>query len=314
MVPSSPKRSKRSRTHSNKGQQNGHSEPVTVDEPGLSALCGCGKCTVSTFLKTGCSKPSPVLLEALPNLDIDGLSDSSRLIRAGKLYLEHQQLCGSFSALQSSVWKSITDRRIPIESVSTILQSVRVFQPPHAHIPLFTRRPSTIKETTRSFSLLTSFFNHSLLIVLVNELGTDSDKSNWERYKTQFNEYSNRNILECPSYHGSEVQPDSCELVLKVDDSFTKLTIAQLYVFIDWLSAFLLISRPAIKLVNVSKKENCHVEMVYPQLSKEVELICCLTTVIKEEVFPVSPEHEEMLRTAGVLEIHCGDVHQVLVG
>ncbi len=309
MVSSSPKRQKRSKTHS-KGQ-NGHS--VTVNEPALSALCGCGKCTVSTFLETGCPKPSSILLEALPNIDMDGVSDSGRLIRAGKLFLEHQQLCCSLSALQSSVWKSLTDRRIPIESVSTMLNSVSAFQPPHAHTPLFTHQLSTYKEASSTFSLITSFFNHSLLEILVNKLGSESDKSALEGYKTQFNEYSRRNVLECPAYHGSDAQPDSCELILKVDDSFSKLSIAQLYVFVDWLSAFLLISRPSIKLAKVSKKESCHVEMVYPQLSKEVELVCCLATVVKEEVFPVSPEHEEIMRTAGVLEIHCGEVHQVLV-
>ncbi len=98
-----------------------------------------------------------------------------------------------------------------------------------------------------------------------------------------------------------------------MDDSFTKLTIAQLFMFVDWLSAILTVSRHSVKLTKLSKKESCHVEMVYPQLSKEVELLCYLSTVVKEEVFPVSPEREEMLRSAGVLEIHCGEVHQVLV-
>ena len=317
MLPTSSKRQKRSKAQVSDKNQNGHS--VSIDEAHLSTLCGCGKCTVSTFLKNGCPKPAPALLGALPNLDIDGLSDSNRLIRIGKLCLEHQQISGLFSTLELSVLKSLTSRRVPVETVSQLFQGVEAFPPPHAHTPLFSHQLSTLKEANTHSQLLkfasslTSFFNYSLLETIINKLGSESDKDKLEHYKTKFNEFSKRNMLECPSYHEPPSQSEFCELVLKVDENFSKLTVGQLAQFMDWLGGFLMIARPSIQLVKVSKKENCHVEMVYPQLSKEVELVCCLATVVREEVLPVSPEQEEMLKTGGILEIHCGEFRQVLV-
>ncbi len=317
VLPSSSKRQKRSKAQVSDKSQNGHS--VAIDEVHLSTLCDCGNCTVSTFLKKGCPKPSPSLLGALPNLDMDGVSDSNRLIRIGKLCLEHQQISGLFSTLESSVLKSLTNRRVPVDTVSQLLQGIEAFLPPHAHTPLLSHQLSTLKEANTHAQLvqfvssLTSFFNYSLLDTLINKLGSESDKAKLEQYKTQFNEFSKRNMLECPSYYEPPSQSEFCELVLKVDENFSKLTVGQLAQFMDWFGGFLMISRPSIQLVKVSKKESCHVEMVYPQLSKEVELVCCLATVVREEVLPVSPEQEEMLKAGGILEIHCGELHQVLV-
>ena len=318
MLPSAPKRQKRSsKQQVSSSDQNGH--PFSKDLAHLSSLCGCGKCTVSTFLQRGCPKPSSTLLEILPNIDMDGLSDSNQLIRRGKLYLEYKHICSVFSTLESALLKSFTDRKVSVQTVSQMLQSVGAFQPPHTHTPLLANQLATLKEAKtlpqliKFVSSLSSFFNSSLLEQLIDRLGSDADKTELDKYKTQFNEYSKRNLFECPSFQDGSLQSDFSELILKVDKDFSKLTVSNLAAFMDWLSSFLMVTRASIQLVSVSKSERCHVEMVYPQLSKEVELVCRLSTMVREEVLPFSPEQEEMLKAAGILEVRCGEVHQVMV-
>lgn len=314
LLPSAPKRQKRSKQQVPSNEQNGHSSSSELAH--LSSVCGCGKCTVSTFLQKGCPKPSSTLLESLP--DIDGPSDSNQLIRRGKLYLEHEQICSVFSSLEPTLLKSFTSRKVTVEVLSQILQSISAFQPPHTHTPLLTHQLTTLKGTKTLSQLLKlvssfiSFFNSSLLEQLVDKLGSEADKAELDKYKTQFNEYAKRNVFECPSFHNANPQSDFCELVLKVDKDFSKLSVSNLAVFMDWLSSFLMVTRASIQLVSVSKRESCHVEMVYPQLSKEVELVCRLSNVVREAVLPFSPEQEDMLKAAGILEVHCGEVHQVM--
>jgi len=316
LVLASPaKRQKRYKQQST-NDQNGH---ASINRALISSICGCGKCTVNSFLQTGCPKPSPVLQGFLPHLNVDGLSEKVQIIRRGKLYLEYEQICATFTSLTTKLMKSLTDRGVTVESVTQVLQSIPAFNPPHTHTPLLAPQLSTLKDKSLYHLLafvgnLPSFANFSLLEQLISKLGSEADRQEMENYKSLFGEYCKRGVFECPSFYEPDDSPDFCDLVLKVDKEFSKLTLDRLMMYIDWLCSIFMITKASLLLVSISKSENCHVEMVYPQLSKEVELVCRLSTVVKEEIIPLSPTHEDILKSAGILEVHCGDIHQVMVG
>ena len=311
-----PKRLKRSKQTPVNGDHNG----LHLSVQDLSSICDCGKCTMSSFLQKGCPKPSTMLLQVLPHVDIRDLTEAHQIIRKGRLYLEYKQICNKFTSLKLAILKSLSDRHVPVESVSRLLEGVGSFQPPQEHTSLFNHHITAIKEAKKLDRLFTfvsaysSFFNYSLLEHVVDKLGTESDKTEMERYKAEFADYSKRNLFECPSYRtttsdSSQLTP----LVLRVDKDYSKLSMSQIDHFTDWLCSVFLITRSSILLTSAVKKEGCHVELVYPRLSEEIELSFHVPGFVRDGLLPVSREQQDMLRSGGVLGVSSDDFQQDMV-
>lgn len=261
-----------------------------------------------------------MLLQFLPHVDTTDLTETHQIIRKGRLYLEYKQICDKFTSLKSAILKSLSDRRVPVESVSRLLEGVGTFQPPQEHTSLFANQITVIKEAKKLDSLFkfvsaySSFFNYSLLEQVVSKLGTENDKTEMHRYKVEFAEYSKRNLFECPSYLPTTSESSQLNtLVLRVDKDYSKLSISQIDHFTDWLCSVFLIMRSSILLSSAVKKEGCHVELVYPRLSEEIELCFHVPSFVRDELLPVSGEQQDMLRSGGVLGVSSGDFQQNMV-
>lgn len=285
----------------------------------VSDVCECGKCTVTTFLQVGCPKSSK-FIELLPYVDSGHLSEDSSLMHRRKLYVEYKQICAKFSSLKSAIFKSISDRCVPVARLSHLLETMSAFLPPREHMPLFGHHLPLVgkaKKLDSLFNLLSSFssfFNYSLIESVVSEVGSEEDVTELDKYKAVLVEYSKRNLFECPSYFTT--LPDTFQnttVLFKVNKDFSKLPIAQLEQFTDWLCNVFLISRSSVILSDVARSERCHVELVYPRLSEEIELSFSIPICARDKMLPVSQEQQVMLKTGGVLEIFSRDFHQVMV-
>ena len=68
--------------------------------------CGCGKCTISSFIDKGCPTPTTTA-SFFPYLSTEGLTTTEQEILRGKLFLEFQKITMHFSHLMSETCKSL---------------------------------------------------------------------------------------------------------------------------------------------------------------------------------------------------------------
>uniref|UniRef100_A0A1X7SHY1 Uncharacterized protein n=1 Tax=Amphimedon queenslandica TaxID=400682 RepID=A0A1X7SHY1_AMPQE len=70
-------------------------------------LCGCGKCSLSSFLKNGC--PNPWENSRFPLLNVKKLSKKLRLELLARLDKDAEQISLDFSSLMVDVYRCLKD-------------------------------------------------------------------------------------------------------------------------------------------------------------------------------------------------------------
>lgn len=256
--------------------------------------CGCGKCSLTTFLDGGCPEPIKSLT-SFPHLQTQDLTPSEAMILKGRLYNEFQLMTRRFSKFNSTICESLIERDVTVKSLARVLRDLRAFRPSESEAPLLRDRFDEIKaarDVDDVFDILADyvcFFSFHITEHVVESLGTEKDRRLLAEYKDELDGYCKRNIFECPSY-SIQRQQDVANLVVKVE-GIEKYNMKHLAEFISDVSKVLAVSQHTLQL--------CSVERGCVQLSLQTPHF------VKDKVFPLAEGRREELEEMGVVLVRC---------
>ena len=262
--------------------------------------CGCGKCTLFSYMESGCPTPVPSA-SSFPYLDLSGLTQEQKQKLQSRLRVESEEIMKKFWHFFSTVYESLRTQDIPVERLVTHLLTLRAFDPvtKGSQKPLFQtfrkklQNAKTIGEVIWIIEDYFSFFNYHVIEHIVSRLGTDQDKDELRKYKEEFDRYSKRRVYECPPDFGPVSEADHVHLVVKVDSVYEQFTVEAVDDFRIRLSGILGVSPSVLRLCQVAK--GCF------QLMFQVPLF------VQQEIFPLSSEQEMALVEEGVIRLTCGN-------
>jgi len=250
--------------------------------------CGCGKCTISSFIDKGCPTPTTTA-SSFPCLSTEGLTSTEQEILRGKLLLEFQKITMRFSHLKSETCKSLIQQGVTVQELVRILIDLGAFQPSVGQKPVLEvkleelRKAESIDAVFYILRHYVSFFNYAIIEHIINELGGAEDCERLQTYKVELDEYSKRSVFECPSYSVS--QPDHADLIMKIEGTL-EYNVKQLETFKARVSSIIHLSKYTLRLCSVEK--GC------------LELRYQIPHLVEVAIFPLSQDQQEALQELGV--------------
>ena len=249
-------------------------------------------------MESGCPEPVPKT-SSFPFLKVSGLTNEQQQELRSRLHVETENIMFKFQQLFSRVYKSLCEQEVTVDTLVTHLLLLGALDPVHkgSQKPLlnnFTKElwnAGSIEKVLYIISDNISFFNYHVIEHIVNELGTDQDRAELQKYEKHFQKYSKRRICECPPVYGPISSAGHADLVFKVDSAYEKFTLEGLKNFVYRLSTIFHIS--PLRLCRV--EEGC------------LQLIFQVPSFVQQEIFPLSSEQESALATEGVIRLTCRD-------
>ena len=252
-------------------------------------------------LETGSPTPATTT-SSFPYLKVSGLTPEQQERLRIQLCVESEDIVHKFWRLHSRVYESLRHRNVPVGRLVAHLSSLHAFDPVYKE----SQKPalqSFFRELRNAWSIedvlyiikdYFSFFNFHVIEHIVDELGTDQDRVELQKYEKEFDEYSKRRVYECPPVYGSKIDADHVDLVVKVDSVYEEFTVKELNKFEYRLSRIFCVSpQSVLRLCRV--EEGC------------VQLIFQVPSFVQQEIFPLSSEQESALTAEGVIKLTCGD-------
>jgi len=154
-------------------------------------------------------------------------------------------------------------------------------------------KAQTIPKVFIALSNYTSFFNYDVIGQIINELGTEEDKRELQKYEDDFQMYAKRRVYECLPQVGPVSEIDHADIFVKVDSHYESCTMAELREFRDKLNELL-------RITSQGNLRLCRVEKGCFQLMFQVP------SFMQQRVFPLSSEQERALAAEGVIKLTCG--------
>ena len=252
-------------------------------------------------IKTGSPTPASIT-SSFPYLKVSGLTPEQQEGLRIRLCVESEDIVRKFGHLHSRVYESLCERNVPVDKLVTHLLSLGAFDHVHKEsqkpaLQTFfqeLRNARSIEDVLYIIRNCISFFNYHVIEHIVNELGTDQDRTELQNYEREFDEYSKRRIYECPPVYGPMSDADHAHLVVKVDSVFEEFTVKELKKFQYRLGRTLHVSSQSVLHL-------CRVQEGCLQLIFQVPLF------VQQEIFPLSTEQESALAAEGVIRLTCGD-------
>ena len=263
--------------------------------------CGCGSCTLTSFIERGC--PTPFSSKnTFPYLKLSGLTDEQQESLRERLRFETREIMMRFQELVSATIKSLIRRNVPVDELVPHVMTLGAFDPvlKTPQVPLFQdclKKLKTAGTISKVFMVLNdyfSFFNYDIIEHIIKVLGTNEDKAELEKYKDTFNQYAKRRIFECGSHFGPESETGNADVFVKLDSRYDNYTVAEIKGFCRKLSETLHLSSKGVLRL-------CRVEKGCFQLTFQVP------SFVQHEIFPLSREQEEILKAEGVIKLMCGE-------
>jgi len=260
--------------------------------------CGCGKCTFFSFIESGCPNPIPSA-GAFPYLDLSGLTPEQKETFTSRLRLESKDIIFKFEHLKSVAMKSLMRREVTVDELLSQLTILETFDPvkkepksPNCYADVMNAQ--TIPRVFIALSNYISFFNYDIVGQIINELGTEEDKRELQKYKDDFQVYAKRRIYECLPHFGPVSETDHVDIFVTVDSQYESYTVEELRDFQNRLSKLFRISSQGIlRLYRVEK--GCF------------QLMFQVPSFVQQKIFPLSSEQEKALVAEGVIKLTCGN-------
>lgn len=188
----------------------------TTDSPGFECPY-CGLCSIDKFFSTiGCPKASSEQ-SRFPYLDFRQLKHNEKLNLEERLISDTKQMILRFGRLTRSAKRSFEKNGVSVEDVAGSVLCLGAFESDVGQKPLLQEHQSLITNANslaRIFLILTkytSFFNYEIIQLLIEDLGTDEDKTRMKEYEAAFFEFCQRSVFEIPPHiygqtltHGKE--------------------------------------------------------------------------------------------------------------
>ena len=138
-----------------------------------------------------------------------------------------------------------------------------------------------------------SFFDYCIIEHIIEELGTEQDKAELQKYKEDFNKYAKRRIFESLPEFGPVNEINHADIFVKVDSQYENYTVKQIEGLCRKLSEILHLSSQGILRL-------CHVDKGCFQFMLQ------MPSFLQPRVFPLSKKQERALEAGGVIKLTCG--------
>ena len=186
--------------------------------------CGCGKCVFFTFIVIGCPEPIPSV-SSFPYLDLRGLTPEQQQDLKGRLRTESKRINMQFQYLVSTTLISLQKKCVTVCNFLPHLMTFGTNEPvfKDSQAPVFNQRLNDLgkaEDLSDAFMGLKdymSFFNYHLIGHIINVLGTEEDKAELKKYKTNFQQYAKCRVYECPPQFGPVSNVGHADIFVKVD-------------------------------------------------------------------------------------------------
>ena len=186
--------------------------------------CGCGKCTFFTFMVTGCPEPIPSA-SSFPYLDLNGLTPEQKQKLTGRLRAEYIDIMMQFQYLVSTILTSLEKRCVKVHKILSHLMKFETYEPvlKDSKASVFHQQFKNLEKADSIEDIFwilkdyTSFFNYHLIEHIINVLGTEEDKAELKKYKTNFQQYAKCRVYECPPQFGPVSNVGHADIFVKVD-------------------------------------------------------------------------------------------------
>jgi len=263
--------------------------------------CGCGECTFLTFMVIGCQKPTPSV-SSFPYLDPSEVTSEQQKVLRGRLRTESKRINFEFQQLVSTTLTSLRKQQVTVCDFLPHLMTFGTDEPvlKDSQAPVFDERLNDLQKAgdlSKVFMGLKdymSFFNYHLIEHIINVLGTEEDKAELKKYKTNFQEYAKRRVYQCPSQFGPVSKVGHADVFVKIDSRYENYTLAEMEDFRQELSDLLGISSKVVLRL-------CWVQKGCFQLTFQVP------SFVKEKIFPLTRKKERALAAKGVIRLTCGE-------
>ena len=265
--------------------------------------CGCGKCTFFTFMVIGCPKPTPSV-SSLPYLDPSEVTPERQQVLRTRLRTESKRINMQFQYLVSSTLTSLQKQCVTVCDFLPHLMTFGTDEPvlKDSHAPVFDQRLSDLEKTENISEVFMglkdymSFFNYHLIEHIINVLGTEEDKAELKKYKTNFRQYAKHRVYECPPQFGPVSKVGHADIIVKVDSRYENYTLAEIEDFSLELSDVLGVSSKVVLRLCCIQKGCFQLTFQVPSLN-----------FVQQEIFPLSGEQERALAAEGVIRLTCGE-------
>ena len=142
--------------------------------------CGCGNCTFLSYIEHGCPEPIPKST-SFPYLNVSGLTHEQQKKLRSRLRVESQEIMFKFQQLFSTVYKSLCEQEVTVNTLVTHLLSLGALDTVYKHSqkPLLQtffqelQNAGSIEDVLWVIKEYFSFFNYHVIEHIVDGLGTD---------------------------------------------------------------------------------------------------------------------------------------------
>ena len=242
-------------------------------------------------------------------LNLKDISDE----RKRQLYADSEDMIYKFQKLFTSTRNSLVRRNISAKTLAHHLECLEQLKPTlnDSREPVFghqlpkLRKSKSVDDAMSVVNKYCSFFNHHMVELIIEELGTEQDKEKLAKYKEDFAKYGERHVFECPSEVGEIYEEGQANMFVILDDSSDKCSMNHISVFVSNLK----------KVLNIS--DGVSLRLCRIRLGS-LKLIFQLSLIVQQVIFPLSSDQEADLVCLGVIQLSCGDyqftVDDMMVG
>ena len=160
------------------------SEAEAESESIIKFQCPCGKCSLETYLQDGCPK------SCIPFLGMTTLSKGDQENLNFILKEDTKQIMQSFAHLSNRTCDSLIQQEVTVDKL------VRVVVTSNPSLRDELKKAKSINEVFTDLAPEMSFFNHTMLANIIEELGDKDDKIRLSNYSKEFEEFCKRKVFE----------------------------------------------------------------------------------------------------------------------
>ena len=238
---------------------------------------------------------------SFPLLDLKKMDPEEKEILHQRLFAESEDMAYKFQHLFKATKKSLVGRQISIDELLDCLDCLGLVKPTFqgSNLPVLgcqlpeLRKTESVDKAMSTISSYCSFFNYRIVEEIINNLGTEQDKTNLKNYQEEFSVYAQRHIFECPSQLGEMSQIGHSNIIVTLDATYESYTVSHLYAFVGNLQRVLKVPAVSLRLCRIGPGS--------------LKMIFQLPHSVQQAIFPLSSEQEEALSGLGVVQLSCGD-------
>ena len=236
-----------------------------------------------------------------PILDLKEMDEDEKERLHQRLFAESERMEDKFQYVFKTIRISLVERKVTVGDLLKHLDCLGSIKPLYkgSELPVFGRQLPRLRETENvdhAMSVISSycsFFNYRIMECIIDNLGTEQDRTNLKRYKEEFSVYAQRHVFECPAEVGEIDEDAHANIFVTLDATYDSYTVSHLYAFVSNLQRILNIPAISLRLCRLGPGS--------------LKLIFQLPHSIQQVTFPLSRDQEFALTSLGVILISCGN-------